>query len=817
MSTSGSIVENDINNNKNPIDEWTLSDLQSCFRKIFTKIGSNGELNDFLMLLAFLRLGSHRIKDSIEDYDAAITALTKVIAMESAQWAEIEKGSPMHFQKIEVYGYRGTMYLQKNDYGHAFEDFTKVIEGNPKSTLLQDVYLQRSIVSLMTNDPESSEKDFCKAVESGLSAVNAYVKRAEFYKEIKDNKHALEDYLQASNHDPANPDLFIEIGRAYWKSWKNNEALSAFSAALKHHPEKDKVIDFLNDEVSNIANKVLPDEIAYVRLSNGDSLSNKLLELYNVVIEEYPGMPDGYFNRGIYFMIINNYEKAAEDFSSFLQICNDDIFVTFILGICYDKLRNKAKATELFKRIIQGEIIDKIKKIKCELEKYTPVQNEINYNLFLEEIGKISSIEETLRALFDLFDLKWEATLSEDLLKFAIKLSALHSDPYALSSLSAQIIDDVFYFYPDYSDSPKAVLERDGWPVFTINVKLSIVEYLISRTNIRDWGDIHDGLSHEDTNGFLFKIHEYYLNQYENFIKCYLHFSKQLQYQVIEINKKKIQEEAQARLDERNKVIADLSHSIKNLIATVIDPLENMKQEKIGEPLIIQNALRGANLVRGIVNAMNLSFKGSIDDFYFDATHNTGRDSMNLETIMMESLKYSVSNMFDGKYFSNFMHNYFPEREIFQQAKELWADISQTNQWSKLLSFLEHYFFHIEISKNSGNQYILGNEKGSAIKMLILFQELVFNAVKYSASVEKESRFLKIDLTIELDRIAIRVVNRFKEHLVMKTSGIGHIIIGNFAKLLESQPIVSQENGVYSIELSFNNLWGAKHEDIVRR
>jgi len=716
----------------------------------------------------------------------------------------------MHFQKIEVYGYRGAMYLKKNDYMHAFEDFTEVIEGNPESRLLQDAYLQRSFVSLMTNDLESSEKDFCKAIESGLSEVNAYVKRAEFYKRIKDIKHALEDYLQASNLDPTNPDLLIEIGRAYWKSWKNNEALSAFSAALKHHPDKDKVIDFLNNEVSNIANMVLPDEIAYARASNGVSLSNKLLELYNVIVKEYPGLPDGYLHRGIYFMIIEAPEKAAEDFTGFMQICKDDIFGTFLLGICYDKFRNKAKATALFKRIIQGGIIDNIKKIKCELEKYTPVQNEINYNLFLEEIGKISSIEETLSALFDLFDLTWETTLSKDLLTFAKKISALNSDPYALSSISAQIIDDVFYFYPDYSDSPKAVLERDGWPVFSINVKLSIVEYLISRTNIRDWGEIHDGLPHEDTKGFIYKIHEKYLNEYGNFIKSHLHFSKQLQYQVIEINKKKIQEEAQARLDERNKVIADLSHSIKNLIATVIDPLENMQQERIGEPQIIGNALRGANLVREIVNAMNLSFKGSFADFRYDAQHNKGQDSMTLDAILMASVKYSVSNMFDGKYFSSFMQSYFPARDIiFHQAREAWMRVSQTTNWQELHSFLEEYFFHLEISKPIGNQYVLGNDKGSAIKMLILFQELIFNAVKYSAFVDRGSRFLKIDLKAAGDRIAITVINKFKDTLIMKTSGIGHIIINNFAKLLESQPIVGHDDGVYSIEITFKNLWSA--------
>jgi len=124
------------------------------------------------------------------------------------------------------------------------------------------------------------------------------------------------------------------------------------------------------------------------------------------------------------------------------------------------------------------------------------------------------------------------------------------------------------------------------------------------------------------------------------------------------------------------------------------------------------------------------------------------------------------------------------------------------------MSFLEKYFFHIEVSTGVGDQYALGNEKGSAIKLLILFQELIFNAVKYSAFVEKELRFLKIDLTINPDRIAICVANRFRENLATKTSGIGHIIIDNFAKLLQAHPVVSQNEGIYSVAIEFSNIWG---------
>ena len=133
------------------------------------------------------------------------------------------------------------------------------------------------------------------------------------------------------------------------------------------------------------------------------------------------------------------------------------------------------------------------------------------------------------------------------------------------------------------------------------------------------------------------------------------------------------------RSEERKKIIADLSHSIKNLISTVIDPLENLRQEPSIKPQVIENALKGANLIREIVNAMNLSFKGSIDDFRYDAKHNTDTESQDLKSILIEALKHSVGNMFDGKYFGTFMREYFPEKSLYLNAKEEWSTLSQSN------------------------------------------------------------------------------------------------------------------------------------------
>ncbi len=266
-------------------------------------------------------------------------------------------------------------------------------------------------------------------------------------------------------------------------------------------------------------------------------------------------------------------------------------------------------------------------------------------------------------------------------------------------------------------------------------------------------------------------------------------------------------QDEKVRLEERNKVIADLSHSIKNLIATVIDPLENLKNETVVKSYIIQRALRGTNLIYEIVSAMNLSFKGSMDDFVYDAQHNAAKDSVNLESMLIESFRQSVGNMFDSKYFGNFMRKYFPKKEQYHEAKAGWTSISQSKDLKSLEQFLKSYFFETDFSFENAKSYAIGNQKYSAVKLLILFQELVLNAVKYSAFVSREKRFLRIRFISNADTISVKVENPFDENTKTKTTGIGHVVIENVATLLNTEPVISKENSIYSVVIQFKNLW----------
>ena len=269
---------------------------------------------------------------------------------------------------------------------------------------------------------------------------------------------------------------------------------------------------------------------------------------------------------------------------------------------------------------------------------------------------------------------------------------------------------------------------------------------------------------------------------------------------------------ANAKSEERNKIIASLSHSIKNIIASVIDPLKNLQKEGKYRPKIINDAIRGTELIREMVTAINYSYKGSIEDFYSDAENDIDIDSITINQIISEALKVSIENMFDSKYHSKFLRNYFPNRKQFEKAKSNWDTIEQKLDEDQLLAFAKDNMFNISLQLDSVCNLKIGNKNGSAVKLSILFQEMLLNAVKYSSYVARRDRYIKLQILSKDNKIKIKMENSYHPNLRSKTSGLGQTVINNIARMLESEPIITKndEKNRYSVELVSPNFWKKK-------
>lgn len=261
-----------------------------------------------------------------------------------------------------------------------------------------------------------------------------------------------------------------------------------------------------------------------------------------------------------------------------------------------------------------------------------------------------------------------------------------------------------------------------------------------------------------------------------------------------------------SREEERNKVLSDLSHNIKNLLRSVIDPLESIKRDIPDKMPVIEDAIKGANLIREMVNSINFSYTVSVEDLIYDI-HNPGKDTSCISAMITQSLRNAISNMYDSQYYPQFMSNYFKDRQAYSDSKLKWDFIGHDRDGSRLIRFAEEYFFDLTLEIDSGSELTVGNEKSSAIKLTILLQELILNAVKYASFVPLSQRKLQISLSNEPDFIRMIVSNSYKPEVRAKTTGLGNVIIKNFAKVLDCEILTEKAANMYTVTLNLKNYW----------
>jgi len=256
--------------------------------------------------------------------------------------------------------------------------------------------------------------------------------------------------------------------------------------------------------------------------------------------------------------------------------------------------------------------------------------------------------------------------------------------------------------------------------------------------------------------------------------------------------------EAEIRADERLSITRSIFHHLKNLVAAaVIDPLELIRRQGLDKKGIIDKALRGANLLREIINAMNLASSGKPEDFLADLQE-PDENAFTLGVIVETSLRAAFANMFDAKYFNKYHFVYFPksEPERLHEAKEIFGNIP-TGDIAQLLDFGRNFL--IKNIHWSGPKSILdikiGNSHNSALKLIVLFQELFLNAVKYVTPVEADTRRLEIALQPGPKGVEVTVFNSYDSD-PWKQPGdtlIGKSIIDDFMNQLGFFPLSGNE------------------------
>lgn len=272
-------------------------------------------------------------------------------------------------------------------------------------------------------------------------------------------------------------------------------------------------------------------------------------------------------------------------------------------------------------------------------------------------------------------------------------------------------------------------------------------------------------------------------------------------------NKNKI---ALAKIDERDRIIQSQAHDIKNIISTIINPLMILKRTTKNPQ--IDRALKQAEVLSKMVNAVSLSYSGSEKDFYYDAKHNS--EGMSLKDMITSSVEASIGNIMQiVKYYKPFWEQYFPEYDLYEKALTKYTRLHEetdNKSFGLLIKFLSKYMFDIVIEFGDSEALIIGDKKGSDVKLLTLFNEIIFNAIKYTAFVKKEDRVVSIKFNSS-EFISLEVENSFSGDTEVKLVGIGNLIIDNIINIMKGKVTRSKLNNRFITKIQFPNFWEEKN------
>ena len=717
------------------------------------------------------------ITDHKENYRARLHVLNELIQL---------TGKP------EYYEQRAVDHKKQNDLLLALEDISKSIELEPTAQR----YMLKAEIEIASNLLENALLSSDQAYDHGASQEECLDRKLSIYKRLSRYSDALTVLDQLLTLDVLSEKNLNDKFLLLYDLKRYPEALIVLDDMIALSPPQSvNPDDFLAPQISNsYARKLdvmlrMEDYDAYSSLIKSflaQKLDLSLIYYLSSLIKKHQ-----------YNVILNHFQNEQNNYP----------VIKWFLICAYIGLDDKVNASHLIRHINCEEVF-------IATSGYYNIWNRIQ----LLEVDQLHR-DDSVASLFGSLNLK-----KMSFLLFLELILALTNNHLKIKS---QYVDQGGAANDDAPAEIDHAIVALGDTDF-VDSRDSLGEYSYDESAFRNLPDINSIISEmksepsyiDGTDKFTPELHAKQkllkgLRQWEKFPTCVEEMLWGIERELTKIlDIQSIHKINEAKEEERNRILANLSHSIKNMLKSVIDPLINLREELPQKAVIINNAIKGANLIREIVNAINLSFQTTLEELRWDVL-NPGGESMTLQDMVVDSLKYSVSNMFDSRYFPAFSEKYFPRalaKVQYENIRSNWNEVS-AGDIPQIKGFLDQYMFHLELNLDESQDYHVGNDKSSAIKLLILFQEIIFNAVKYTAYVPFPERRVEITLASHGDKMVLAVKNSFDPKVQAKTTGVGKLVIENFARVFGCIPVIEETENIYSISLEFDNLWYRKEAD----
>lgn len=563
-------------------EEENYDNAINCFSEIIEHDNEN-------MYALFLRSDTYLNQGEI---DNAIN--------DSKKGIQISKNNDDEMSSVYFHFELGYCFFTKQHYDEAFDEFSKAIKiyfenknffkvnddlRNPVSYSLgmrSLIYFSKNIFSKALKDMQEAIRINKKEKDWPKFRLRILLAQQQYKKVISESSILLKD-------DPRNMYLYYLNTLSLFEIEEEIEAKKVLEKALGYKP---KIIgkndDDLIENQHNFANQLF-----FLHICFYAEKYDLALKYANNFIKYYPYIASPYFTKSIVYLINGDEKKSIKNLEIFYQYKN-----------------KKAEFHISHSQFIAG--------LYAGMELNSEYIEENILSIFIAELSRYStSVSFEIKVIFIIFGL--DAKISEkrkfiNVAKYFDSLYENFPNVEEVNQCESEFIKRIFNNYPVDKLSILDTLKKDGKERFRTIIKICFLSELLKKE-----------LENKKSN-YSPQLFDIYSNLNKELLKKLRH--------TIEIKEEKnaqtkIEWErkvAQTKIDERDRIIRSQAHDIKNIISTIINPLMILKQTTKNPQ--IDRALKQAEVLSKMVNAVSLSYSGSEKDFYYDAKHNSAGMSL---------------------------------------------------------------------------------------------------------------------------------------------------------------------------------------------
>ena len=227
----------------------------------------------------------------------------------------------------------GNAYLGEHQYAEAVRAYTTAIKNGYTNI---DVYINRGMSYLALEQYAGAIADAGVSLDMDTAAIKAYRLRGQAYLKTEKYPDAVADYSRAIGLDSANKEDYLGRGMAYTGISECDKANSDFDKALvldPGYPDAYYWRAYLNSKCRQDYSSALNDYAKVIDL-NG-----------KYVYDAYNGCGETYYK-------LNDFDRAISNFSLLLGLKPDYWLAYYNRGLCYAGIRQYQKAVSDFKQYI---------------------------------------------------------------------------------------------------------------------------------------------------------------------------------------------------------------------------------------------------------------------------------------------------------------------------------------------------------------------------------------------------------------------------------------------------------------------------------